>query len=111
MAEVWGKTFARRGEAFDGLEGALCEGQPKGEVGVGGQGRGEPVPQPSDLFLGGKVEIVESDTCRGGGGAFLGREPMNELSFRDREGETFGGHNAAEGAVLTLKELDIPPVR
>ena len=36
MAEVRRETFARRGEAFDGLEGALYEGQPTGEMGVGG---------------------------------------------------------------------------
>lgn len=43
MAKVWREPFARGGEAFDGLEGALSEGQPTGEVGVGNQGRGEPV--------------------------------------------------------------------
>ena len=86
MAEVGGEAFARRGKAFDGLKGALREGQPAGEVGVGGQGRGKPVPQPSDFVLGGEVEVVKSDACRRGGGAFLGGTPVNELSFGDREG-------------------------
>ena len=43
MAEVRRETLARRGEAFDSLEGTFCEGQPTGEMGVGTQGRGEPV--------------------------------------------------------------------
>ena len=78
MAEVRRETFARRGEVFDGLEGALCEGQPTGEMGIGGQGRGKPVPQPSDFVLGGEVKVVESHACGGGGGAFLGRTPVDE---------------------------------
>ena len=41
MTQVRGKTFARGGEAFDGIEGALGEGQSSCEVRVGGQGRGE----------------------------------------------------------------------
>lgn len=53
MVEVWRKTLARRGEAFNGIEGALSEGQSLSEVGVGGQGRGKPIPQPSDLYFGG----------------------------------------------------------
>ena len=67
MAEVRGEAFAGRGKAFDGLKGALRKGQPAGEVRVGGQGRGKPVPEPSDLVLGGKVEVVKSDACRRGG--------------------------------------------
>ena len=86
MAEVGGEAFARGGKAFYGLKGALRKGQPAGKVGVGGQGRGEPVPQPSDFVFGRKVEVIESDACSGGGGAFLGRTPVNELSFGDREG-------------------------
>ena len=66
---------------FDWLEGALCERQPSGEVGVGGQGRGEPVAQPSDFVLGEKVEIVKPNACRGGGGAFLGCAPVDEFGF------------------------------
>ena len=86
MAEVGGEAFARRGKAFDGLNGALRMGQPAGEVGVGGQGRGKPVPQPSDFVLGGEVEVVKSDACRRGGGVFLGDTPVTELSFGDKEG-------------------------
>ena len=86
MADVRRETFARRGEAFDGLEDALWEGQPTGKMGVGGQGRGTPAPQPSDFVLGGKVKVIESNACRGGGGAFLGRTPVDELGFGDREG-------------------------
>ena len=43
MAEVLWKAFAGGGEAFYRIEGALCQGQPAGEMGVGGQGRSEPV--------------------------------------------------------------------
>ena len=32
MTQVWGETFARGGEATDGIEGALGEGQSSGEV-------------------------------------------------------------------------------
>ena len=54
MAEVRWEALARGGEAFDGIESGLSEGQPAGEVGVGGQGGGKPVPQPSDfVFWGG----------------------------------------------------------
>ena len=35
---------------------------------------------------------------------------MNEFSHRDREGQAFWGRDAAAGAVVTLKKLDIPPV-
>ena len=86
MAEVRRETLARRGKEFHSLEGALCEGQPTGEMGVGGQGRGKPISQPSDFVLGGELEVVESNACRGGRGAFLGRAPVNELSLGDREG-------------------------
>ena len=58
MAEVGGEAFARGGKAFDGLKGPLCKGQPAGKVRVGGQGRGETVPQPSDFVLGREVEVV-----------------------------------------------------
>ena len=54
-----------------------------GEVGVGGQGGGELVPQLSDFFLGGEVEGVEPNACQQEGGALLGRALVNELSFRD----------------------------
>ena len=37
MAEVRGETRAGRGGAFECLEGALCVGQPSGEIGVGGE--------------------------------------------------------------------------
>ena len=86
MAEVGGEASARGGKAFDGLRAALRKGQPAGKVRVGGQGRGEPVPQPSDFVFGRKVEVVESNACSGGGRAFLGRTPVNELSLGDREG-------------------------
>ena len=86
MAEVRRKAFARRGEAFDGNEGALCEGETAGKVGVGGQGRGKPVPQPSHLILGREVKVVKPDACGGGGGALLGCAPVNEFSFGDRKG-------------------------
>ena len=36
MTQVSGETFARGGEATDGIEGALGEGQFSGEVNVGG---------------------------------------------------------------------------
>ena len=81
MAEVGRETLARRGKAFHGLEGALCEGQPMGDMSVSGQGRGKPVPQQSDFVLGGEVEVIKSNACRGGGGEFLGCALMNELSF------------------------------
>ena len=102
MAEVRRKTFARRGEAFDGAKGALCEGETARKVGVGGQGRGKPVSQPSYLILGWKVDVVKPDACGGGGGAFLGCAPVNEFSFRDGEGKQLGGCNVAEGAVMAL---------
>ena len=86
MAEVWGKAFARGREAFDGTEGALCEGETAGKMGVSGQGRGKPVSQPSNFILGWEVEVVKPDACGGGGGAFLGRAPVNEFGFGDREG-------------------------
>ena len=35
---------------------------------------------------------------------------MDEFGLRDREGQVFRGRNAAKGAVVTLKELDVPPV-
>ena len=76
-----GKAFARGGEAVDGVEGALGQGQTAGEVGVGGQGRGKPVPQPPDLVFGGKVKVVKPDACSGGGGALLGCAPVDEFGF------------------------------
>ena len=111
MAEVRRETFAGGRETLDSLKGALCKGQPTGEVGVGGQGRGKPVSQPSDFVFEVEVEVVESDACRGGGGALLGGVPVNELSLGNREGQAFGGRNAAKGTVVTLKELDVSPVR
>ena len=44
MTEVWWEAFARGGEAFYRIEGALRQGEPAGEMGIGGQGRGKPVP-------------------------------------------------------------------
>ena len=41
MAEVGRKPFARKGDAFDSLEGTLGEGQSTGEVGIGSQSGGE----------------------------------------------------------------------
>ena len=61
VAEVGWETLVRRGEAFDSFEGDLFEGQPSGEMGVGGQGRDKPVSQLFDLGLEGEVEIVESN--------------------------------------------------
>ena len=43
MAEVRREAFAGGGEAFYRIEGALRQGEPAGEVGVGGQGWGESV--------------------------------------------------------------------
>ena len=86
MAEVRGQAFARRGEAFDGIKGALREGETAGKVSVGGQGRGKPVPQPPNFIRGRKVDIVKPDACGGGGGAFLGGAPVNEFGFGDGEG-------------------------
>ena len=111
VAEVGGETLAGRGEAFNRHEGALCNGQPTGEVGVGGQSRGEPVPQPSDFVFGGEVEVVKPDAHCGAGGAFLGGAPVNELSFGYRKGKTLGGRDAAERAEVPLEELDIPSMR
>ena len=37
--------------------------------------------------------------------------PVNELGFGNREGQSFGSRNAAEGAVVTLKKLYVPSVR
>ena len=110
MAEVWGEALAWRGEAFYRIKGALSQGEHAGEVGVCGQGRGEPVTKPPDLVLGGKVEVIESDARGRGGGAFLGSAPMDELGLGDREGQSFWGRNAAKGAVVTLKELNVPHV-
>ena len=53
------------------------------EVGVGGQGRGEPVPQPSDLVLGGEIQVVESDACGGRGGTLLGRALVDKFGLGD----------------------------
>ena len=86
VAKVRGKALARGREALDGAEGALCEGETTGEVCVGGQGRGKPVPQPSDLDLGRKVQVIKPDACGGGGGALLRRAPVNEFGFGDGEG-------------------------
>ena len=47
--------------------GALSKGQSTSEVGVGGQGRGKSVPEPSDLGLGREVQAVEPDASGGGG--------------------------------------------
>ena len=58
MAELRREAFAGGGEAFYRIEGALRQGEPAGEVGVGGQGRGEPVAQPPNLDLGGEVQVV-----------------------------------------------------
>ena len=63
MAEVRWKAFARGGEAFDGTKGALCEGEPAGEVGIRGQGRGKPVSQPSNFILGWEVKVIKPDAC------------------------------------------------
>ena len=95
MAEVRGKAFARRREAFHRVEGALGYGQPPGEVCVGGKGRGKPVPQPPDFVLGGEVKVIKSDSRGSGGGAFLRRAPVDKFGFRDREGQTFGSRDAA----------------
>ena len=35
---------------------------------------------------------------------------MDELGLVDREGQAFRGRNAAQGAVVTLEKLDVPPV-
>ena len=111
MAEVWGEPFARMGEAFNRVEGTLSEGQPPGEMGVGGQGRGEPVPQPSDFGFGRKVQVVKPDACGGRGGAFLRCAPVDKLGFWDREGQSFRSRDAAPGPIMTLEELDVPSVR
>ena len=102
MAEVRGKAFAGRGEALYRVEGALGEGEPAGKMGVGGQGRGEPITQPSDFALGGEVQVVKPNARGGGGGAFLGGAPVEELSLGDREGQAFWGRYAAEGAVTIV---------
>ena len=51
MAEVRRKALAGGGETFDGIEGALREGESAGKVGVGGQGRGKPVTQPPTVVM------------------------------------------------------------
>ena len=61
VAEVRRKAFTREGEAFDAVEGTLGQEQTAGEVGVGGQGRGKPVPQPPNFIFGGKVQVVKPD--------------------------------------------------
>ena len=101
MAEVRGKALAGWREAFHRVEGAMGQGQPPSEMSVGGQGRGEPVPQPPDFVFGGKVQVVKSDSCSGRGGAFLGRAPVNKFGLRNREGETFGGRDAASAKIIT----------
>ena len=50
---------------------------------VGGQGGGEPIPQPPDFILVGKVQVVKSDSCSSRGGALLGRAPVDEFGLRD----------------------------
>ena len=35
---------------------------------------------------------------------------MDDLCLWNRERQTFGGRNAAKGAVVTLEELDVPPM-
>ena len=35
---------------------------------------------------------------------------MDELGLGDREGQAFWGRCAAKGAVVALKELDVPPM-
>lgn len=80
------------------------------EVGIGGQGRGEPEAQPPDFPLGRKVQVVESDSIGGRGGAFLSGSPVNKCSFRYRNRETLGSCDSAEGAVLSLKKLSVTSV-
>ena len=108
VAELRGEAFAGRGEALYRVEGALGKREPAGKMGIGGQGRCEPIAQPSDFVLGGEVQVVKPNARGGGGGAFLGGAPVNELSLGDREGQAFWGRYAAEGAVMTLKKLDVP---
>ena len=43
MAEIGWEALAGRGEGFNRIEGALRQGEPASEMGIGGQGRGEPV--------------------------------------------------------------------
>ena len=83
MAEVRRETLAGGGETFDGIEGTLCERQPAGEVGIGGQGGGEPVPQPSDLLLAGEIQVVESDARAGRRGTLLGRATVDKFGLGD----------------------------
>ena len=58
VAEVRREAFAWRGEASHSIKGALRQGKPVGEMGIGGQGRGEPVAQPPDFVLGGEGQVV-----------------------------------------------------
>lgn len=79
------ETFARGGESFDSLKGTLGEGQSAREVSVGGQGWGKPVSQPSNLYFGEEVKVVRPDAGGSRRRGRLGRSPLYELSFGNRE--------------------------
>ena len=68
---------------------------------------------PSHLTscLGEKYRSSSLTPAEEGGARSWGGAPVDELGLGDREGQAFRGCNAAEGAVVALKELDIPPVR
>ena len=79
-------------------------------MGVGGQDGVILYPSYLISVLEGEVKVVKPDASARGRGALQGSSPVDELSLGNRERETFLGRNAAKRAVLTLEELDIPPV-
>jgi len=64
VAEIRWEAFPRRRESFDGVEGALGEGEPFTEVGTRRERGCEPISQPPHRVFGGEVKVVQSDSRR-----------------------------------------------
>jgi len=91
MTGKGGEADPGGGEAFDSHEGSLCLGQPFDKMAGGCDRGGEPVAQPPDLVLGGEDRPVEVDRSIGDYVSVLGRAPVDELCFWDREANTQPG--------------------
>ena len=76
-----------RGEAFNEGEGGIGQSQAVVEVVGGVEGRRQPVAQPPHHARRVEHLVVEGDGRGGGGGPFTVGPPVDEFSFRDREGD------------------------